>query len=160
MIVGSRFEVGGHRADMLLQTLPPVIHLKAAADQVMLRWSIELIMQELREARPGASLIAQQLAHMMLAQTLRLYLSQHSGHEIGWFAGLAHPQIGIAIGMIHADPAHGWTLNELAAGAGMSRTVLARRFKEKVGETPLAYVTRWRMMIAAELILPRLHGHL
>jgi AraC-like DNA-binding protein len=153
LLAGSRFEVSGRHADVLLRTLPPVIHLKAAGDQVALRWSIELMMQELREAKPGASLVAQHLAHIMLAQALRLHLSQQSGAEIGWFAGLADPQVGAAIGAIHADPGHGWTLEELAARAGMSRTVFARRFREKTGETPVAYLTRWRMMLAAERLV-------
>lgn len=155
LLTGSRFEVSGRHAEMLLRNLPPVIHLRAAADQATLRWSIELMMQELREARPAASLMAQHLAHMMLAQTLRLYLSQQSGAEVGWFAGLADPQVGAAVGAMHADSAHGWTLEELASRAGMSRTVFARRFREKMGETPVAYLTRWRMMLAAE----RLAGH-
>nr|WP_074063505.1 helix-turn-helix transcriptional regulator [Rhizobium etli] len=94
------------------------------------------------------------LAHIMLAQTLRLYLSQQSGVEIGWFATLADPQGGAAIRAIHADPGHGCRLEELAAHAGahagMSRTVFARRFREKTGETPVACLTRWRMMLAAE----------
>ncbi|RCS23800.1 AraC family transcriptional regulator [Phyllobacterium salinisoli] len=150
LLTGSRFEVSGRHADVLLRTLPPVVHLKAAADQAALRWSIELMMQELREAKPGAPLVAQHLAHIMLTQTLRLYLTQQSGTEIGLFAGLADPQVGSAIEAIHADPSHGWTLEMLAAHVGMSRTVFARRFREKTGDTPVAYLTRWRMMLAAE----------
>jgi AraC-like DNA-binding protein len=153
LLTGSRFDVSGHHAKVLLRTLPPVIHLKAAADQAILRWSIDLMMQELRDARPGASSMAQHLAHMMLTQTLRIYVSQQSGAQTGWFAGLADPHIGAAIAAMHADPAHGWTLAELAGRAGMSRTVFARRFREKMGETPLAYLTRWRMMLAAEKLM-------
>ncbi|UES60030.1 AraC family transcriptional regulator (plasmid) [Roseibium aggregatum] len=153
LLTGSRFEVSGRHADVLLRTLPTVVHLKAAADQAALRWSIELMMQELREAQPGASLVAQHLAHIMLTQTLRLYLTQQSGTEIGLFAGLADPKVGSAIGAIHADPSHGWTLEELAVHVGMSRTVFARRFREKTGETPVAYLTRWRMMLAAERLV-------
>jgi len=153
LLVGSRFEVNGRHAETLLQTLPPVIHLRGSADQTALRWSIELMMQELREAKPGASLVAQHLAHMMLVQTLRLYLLHQSAEDIGWFAALADPQISVALGAIHADPAHDWKVEELASKVGMSRTVFARRFREKVGEAPLAYVTHWRMMVAAERLM-------
>lgn len=153
LLVGSRFEVSNKHADVLLRTLPPVIHLRGAGEQAALRWSIKLMMQELQEAKPGASLIAQHLAHMMLAQTLRLYLSQQSEAEIGWFAGLADAHTGAAIKAIHADPTHGWTLEELANRAGMSRTAFARRFRERVAETPIAYLTRWRMMLAAERLV-------
>lgn len=150
LLAGSRFEVSGRHADVLLRTLPPVIHLTGSGDQTALRLSIELMMKELREAKPGASLVAQHLAHMMLAHTLRLYLSQQTGSEIGWFAGLADPQAGAAIGAIHSDPAYHWTLEKLASRAGMSRTAFARRFRQKTGETPIAYLTRWRMLLAAE----------
>jgi AraC-like DNA-binding protein len=153
LLAGSRFEVSGRHADMLLRTLPPVIHLKGARDQAALRFSIDLMMQELREAKPGASLIAQHLAHMMLAQTLRLYLSQQTGAETGWFAGLADAQVGTAICAIHANVAHGWSLETLARCAGMSRTAFTRRFSQKMAETPMAYLTRWRMMLAAERLV-------
>lgn len=149
-LAGSRFEVSGRHAERLLQTLPPVIHLRQATDQAVLRWSIELMMQELREAKPGASLVAQQLAHMMLVQTLRLYMAQTPDDRTGWLAALAHPQLGAALGAVHADPGRRWTLGELAETAGMSRTVFARRFREILGETPIGYATRWRMIIAAE----------
>lgn len=149
-LAGSRFEVSGRHAERLLQTLPPVIHLRQATDQAVLRWSIELMMQELREAKPGASLVAQQLAHMMLVQTLRLYMAQTPDDRTGWLAALAHPRLGAALGAVHADPGRRWTLGELAETAGMSRTVFARRFREILGETPIGYATRWRMIIAAE----------
>ncbi len=150
LLAGSRFEVSGRHVDALLQGLPPIIHLRAGSDQLTLRWSIELMMQELREGRPGASLVAQHLAHMMLVQTLRLYLAQESGSGVGWFAALGDSQISVALSAIHDTPAHDWTLDELAKRAGLSRTVFARRFREKVGQTPVAYLTRWRMMLAAE----------
>lgn len=152
-LAGSRFEVNGRHAERLLQTLPAVILLRQATDQAMLRWSIEMMMQELREARPGAALVAQQLAHMMLVQTLRLYMAQTPDDRTGWLAALAHPQLGAALGAVHADPGRRWTLEALADKARMSRTVFARRFREVMGETPIAYATRWRMIIAAERLL-------
>ena len=153
LLVGSRVKVDGRHAEALLRTLSPIMHLRGATDQAALRWSIELMMQELREARPGGALIAQHLAHMMLVQTLRLYLSQQLLADVGWFAVLADPQVSAALGAIHADPAHDWRLDELTARAGMSRTVFARRFRERVGETPASYLTRWRMVRAAERLI-------
>ena len=152
-LAGSRFEVSGHHAEILLQTLPAVIHLRQASEQSLLRWSIDLMMQELREAKPGAALVAQQLAHMMLVHTLRLHMAQTPQASTGWLAALAHPQLSLALGAVHADPGRRWTLGELAATAGMSRTVFARRFREALGETPIGYATRWRMIIAAERLV-------
>jgi AraC-like DNA-binding protein len=154
-LVGSRFEVNGHHAEVLLRTLPPLIQVKTSSDQAQLRGSIELMMQELREARPGSSLIAQHLSHMMLVQALRLYLAQGSPSGIGWFAALADPQLSASISAMHADPSFPWTLQELAARAGMSRSIFAERFRERVGETPIAYLTRWRMILAGEKLM---HG--
>lgn len=154
-MVGSRFEVNSPHAEVLLRTLPPLMRVETSGDRARLRWSIELMMEELREARPGSWLVAQQLAHMMLVQALRLYLSKSSGNDIGWFAALADPRLSAALGAMHADPAFPWTVQDLAARAGMSRSTFAQRFRERAGETPIAYLTRWRMMLAGEKLI---HG--
>ena len=96
------------------------------------------------------SLVAHHLAHLMLLQVLRLHLAQGTGGQVGWFYALADPQVSAAMAAMHADPAHRWTLGELACRAGMSRSIFAQRFRERVGETPIGYLTRWRMMVAAE----------
>ncbi len=70
-----------------------------------------------------------------------------------WFSALADPQVSAAIGAMHADPARRWTLDELAAEAGMSRSLFAQRFREKVGETPIAYLTRWRVILAGDRLV-------
>ncbi|MCE8030073.1 AraC family transcriptional regulator [Halomonas daqingensis] len=149
-LVGSRFEVNGRHAEVLLQTLPPLMQVETSGDRARLRGSIELMMEELREARPGSSLVAQQLAHMMLVQALRLYLAEQSHSDIGWFAALADPQLSGPLSAIHANPAHPWTVQKLATLAGMSRSTFAERFRQRTGETPIAYLTRWRMMLACE----------
>ncbi len=154
-LVGSRFEVNGRHAEVLLRTLPALIRVETSGDQARLRWSIELMMEELREGRPGSSLVAQHLSHMMLVQALRLYLSQRRDGDVGWFAALADPQVSGAIAAMHGDPAFAWTLEALARRAGMSRSAFARRFRERVGETPIGYLTRWRMMLAGERLI---HG--
>ena len=149
-LTGTRFEVGGRNAPALLAALPPVIHLDTAEDRTALRWSIERMTAEMREGRPGASLVAHHLAHLMLLQALRLYLARQADGLVGWFHALADPQLSAAFGAMHADPARRWTVGELAAGAGLSRSVFAERFRDRVGEAPIAYLTRWRMMLAAE----------
>ena len=152
-LVGSRFEAGSPHVERLLQTLPPLMLVKTSDDRARLRWSIEMMMEEFREPRPGSALIAQQLAHMMLVQALRLYLAAPARDDVGWFAALADPPVHAALAAMHADPAHSWTVRELATTAGMSRTTFAERFRARAGETPIAYLARWRMMLAAE----RLH---
>ncbi|TDC81634.1 AraC family transcriptional regulator [Actinomadura sp. 7K507] len=154
-MVGSRFEVSSPHAEVLLRTLPPLMRVRTSGDRARLRWSIELMMEELREGRPGSSLVAQQLAHMMLVHALRLYLDEGSRDGVGWFAALADPQLSAVLGAMHADPAFPWTVQELAARADMSRSAFAERFRGRTGETPIAYLTRWRMMLAGERLV---HG--
>ena len=152
-LVGSRFEVSGRHVEGLLKTLPSLVLVSSSSDRARLRWSIDLMMEEMREGRPGSSLMAQHLSHMILVQTLRLHLAQASSDGVGWFAALADPQISRAITAMHGDPAFPWTLRQLADRAGMSRSTFARRFHARVGETPIGYLTRWRMMLAAERLL-------
>lgn len=149
-LVGSRFAVSGDHACALLGMLPSVVHIRKEADQAALRWSVERMMQELRDGEPGGSLIAQHLAHMMLIQALRLHLSEGPKGGVGWFFALADKQIGAAIGAMHIDPSHRWSLQTLAESASMSRSAFARRFKDLAGETPMEYLTRWRMLLAAD----------
>ena len=148
-LVGSRFEVEGLTADMLLRSMPPLIRIQASGEQERLRLYIGLMMEELREKRAGSVSVSQNLAHMILAQALRLYLTEVPSDDVGWFAALADPRLGRVMTAIHNEPSKGWTLAELAKVAGMSRSGLAQHFASRVGEAPISYLTRWRMMLAA-----------
>ena len=147
---GARFEVDGRKAGTLLGTLPPLIHLHEAEDQAAMRWCITQMMTEMREGRPGGTLAARHLAHLMLLQAFRLHLSRQAGNRVGLLYALADPHLGKALKAMHGDPAHRWTLAELANRAGLSRSVFAQRFRERVGETPIGYLAQWRMMLAKE----------
>ena len=107
-------------------------------------------MEERRQHRPGGELVMQHLAHLILVQVLRLHLSRQTRDQAGWFSALSDPSISSAMGAMHADPARRWTLGELAKEAGMSRSVFAQRFRTRVGQTPIDYLTRWRMMLAGD----------
>lgn len=149
-LAGARFAVAGGPSGLLRDLLPPILHLRKESEKAALRWSVERMMQELREALPGARLMAQDLAHMMLLQALRAYLDQSASADRGWLAALADRQLRSAIQAIHADPARRWTLKDLGAAAGMSRTVFAERFRAVMGETPMQYLARWRMLLACD----------
>jgi AraC-like DNA-binding protein len=86
---------------------------------------------------------------MILIQALRLHLNENK-HQTGWFTALKDHKVCATISAIHDDPARRWTLQDLAAVAGMSRSVFAQRFKDVAGETPMDYLTRWRMLLAGE----------
>jgi AraC-like DNA-binding protein/mannose-6-phosphate isomerase-like protein (cupin superfamily) len=148
--VGGYFALAGNHARILLEELPPIVHIRSESDKAELHWALERMRQELREQKPGASLIAQQLATMMLVQALRLHLAEGRGSQAGWLSALRDKQMNAAITSMHDDPAHPWTLQKLAERCDMSRSIFALRFKATVGTSPMEYLTRWRMLLAGD----------
>lgn len=153
LVVGGHFALSGDHAGMLLGILPPVVHIRKESDKAAMRWSLERMRQELREGQPGGFLMAQHLAHLMLLQALRLHLAEGSVGGVGWLFALADKNMGAAITAIHDAPARRWTLKALAERAGMSRSIFALRFRERVGASPMEYLTRWRMMLAGDRLM-------
>jgi AraC-like DNA-binding protein len=149
-IVGGHFTLAANHARMLLSMLPPIVHIREEVAKAALRWSVERMMEELREPQPGSNMVAQHLAQMMLVQALRVHLAEGPGAGVGWLFALADRQMAAAIGAIHDEPARRWTVEALADLAGMSRSSFALRFKEKVGAAPMDYLTRWRMLLAGD----------
>jgi AraC-like DNA-binding protein len=98
----------------------------------------------------GGFLVAEHQAHMMLVQALRLHLSEPLEGQTGWLAALADKPISLVINAMHQDPARRWTLQDLAERAGMSRSSFALKFRATADETPMTYLTRWRMLLAGD----------
>jgi AraC-like DNA-binding protein len=92
------------------------------------------------------------LAELLFIEVLRLYMNEHAEGRRGWLAGLGDRIVGPALNALHARPAHAWTLEALAASIGTSRSVLAARFHQLVGNSPMQYLTQWRMLLAATLL--------
>ena len=147
LLLGTHFDLEGG-ADFLLDALPPLVLLTGGQQCASMRWSVQRLLSEMRQPQVGGTLVAQQVAYTLLIDALRQHQEQ-SEHGPGWLAALAEPPIRAALGCMHERPAHAWTLEELARAAGLSRTALALRFREVVGQTPIAYLTRWRMTLAA-----------
>jgi AraC-like DNA-binding protein len=148
--VGGYFGFEGMHAELLLGMLAPVVHIRAEASKAALRWSIERLMGELREPKPGSTLIAEHLAQALLIEALRLHLEAHSHDSSGWLFALADRRMRAVIAAMHGEPGRKWTLEALAKIAGMSRSSFAARFRDTVGEPAMDYLTRWRMMVAAD----------
>ncbi len=149
-IAGGFFGFTGSHAEMLLHSLPPIVHIRRESDKAAMRWALERLREELRDPQPGSSLIAQQLAYTMLVQALRLHLADGASAGHSWLSALSNKHMSIAIASMHDAPGHPWTLQSLAERVGMSRSVFALRFREIVGATPMEYLTRWRMLLAAD----------
>lgn len=150
MLLGGHFAFTGAQMDLLLGAMPPILRLRETAGRNHGRWALERMREELAEAGPGSTSMIRHLAHMLLVQALRLYLASGAGRTTGWLFALNDPKVGRAARAIHAAPAERWTLLQLAAVAGMSRSKFAERFKALTGTSPMDYLTRWRMLLACQ----------
>jgi len=148
--IGGYFTLSEGQSELLLNVLPPLLHIRDRPGSATLHWCVERMRQELLEGQPGDFIVAQQLATIVLVQALRLYLSDRTTEEAGWLSALADKRLGAAVAAMHEAPGQRWTLHTLAREAGMSRTAFAVTFKERVGLSPMEYLTRWRMMQAAD----------
>jgi AraC-like DNA-binding protein len=149
-VTGGFFDIDTLRINPLMQALPPVIHLKGS-DAAVQRWlapTLEFIHAELDAGMQGAQTVLRRMADVLFIQAVRAYALQH-GCAASWLRGLSDRRIGQALMLLHARYAEPWTLEALAHEVGMSRTLLAVQFKELVGESPISYLTRWRVMRAA-----------
>lgn len=140
----------------LWESLPEVVHIPARlGHNPQLRAAVELLTAELDTDRPGREAMLPALLDAMLVYVLRAWFDSQAedGKLSGWAAVFHDPAIKAALHAIHDDPARAWTVEELGSRAGMSRASISRRFASLVGEPPLAYLTRWRMITAARELL-------
>jgi AraC-like DNA-binding protein len=131
----------------LLSALPKVIHLSGASGAAMAL--VQFAVSEAKERRPGGECVLGHLSELMFVDVVRRYLETLPEDRRGWLAGLRDPFIGRALTALHRQPARDWTLESIARDAGLSRTALAERFVQFVGEPPMQYLTKWRMQLAA-----------
>ena len=150
LLAGGHFLLSEGPSEMILRSLPRLIHIREETDRGSMRLSIEQLRSEFRHPQPGAALLARYLASALLLQALRLYLTNGSKQESGWLFALSDRRMGLAIQCMHNEPGHAWTLETLARKVGISRSGFASHFREKVGVTPMEYLTRWRMFLAGE----------
>ena len=147
--IGGFFGLAGSHGRGLLAALPPLVHIHGEASKTALYAGVQRLMSELREPRPGGALIANHLAQALLIEALRAHLDSAVTNQ-SWLAALSVPTLRRAMTAMHADVARRWTLRDLASTAGMSRSSFAATFERVTGETPIAYLTGWRMFLAAD----------
>ncbi|MEV6107131.1 AraC family transcriptional regulator [Streptomyces sp. NPDC051940] len=152
VLLCGAYPFGGTRHP-LLGELPAVVHLPTRSRTGALRDLVGLIGEELGEPQPGRDGILPALIDAMLLYILRAWVSEQAHTAAGgWAAALTDPAIGRALAAIHAEPAHPWTVAELGARSGLGRSAFAQRFSALVGAPPAAYLTWWRMTVAARLL--------
>lgn len=152
-IMSARLSFDPVAAEPLLASLPSLLHVRLAdADLDLLETTLRLIGLESSADGLGADIVVERLTDVLFIQTLRAWIAENDNSAGGWLAALRHPSLARVIRTVHADIAHDWTVEELAGIAGTSRSTFAQNFRAIIGETPLNYVTRWRMYRAKSLI--------
>lgn len=138
----------------LRHSLPRLIHIRGEEGQVEpgLADIVGLIARESASSRPGADVMLRRLTELLFIQVIRLWIDQQAEDAVGWVGALRDQPISQALGLIHESPGRKWTVNELAESVALSRSAFSSRFTELVGEPPLTYLTRWRMLRATRLL--------
>ncbi|WP_433731840.1 AraC family transcriptional regulator [Actinoplanes sp. CA-051413] len=143
------YEIDPAQVHPLVHDLPEVIHLSPTDE---LRAAVGLLTAELEHPRLGTDAVVPALLEMLLLYLLRRWYAEQPAAPTGWAAALRDPVTAAALHAMHEDPGRPWTVATLAAHAGLSRAPFARRFNALVGRPPLAYLTWWRMTVAARLL--------
>jgi AraC-like DNA-binding protein len=147
---GVRFEAAGHP---LVGLLPDVLHVRAAGrDERQLAATVAAMALEAAHPRPGSATVITRLADVLVVQAIRSWLETSPEARTGWLGALRDDEIGRALALIHRHPDRRWTVASLAAAVHMSRAAFAQRFTDLVGTSPMAYLTRRRMQLAASWI--------
>ena len=153
----TRFVCGFLRCDArlcgpMLETLPRILRVPLG-DGPATAWLTSLLHAGTRETtapRPGGETVLAKLSELLFVEALRRYIELLPEHRTGWLAGLRDRFVGRALALMHERPEREWTVEELATSVGLSRSALAQRFTEFIGQPPMQYLTRWRLTIAAQ----------
>jgi len=148
MLTGT-YQFDGEVSRRLLRALPAMIVLRAD------EWDcpvIPLLAAEIVKDEPGQEAVLDRLLDLLLIAVLRAWFARPDGGAPGWYRAHGDPVVGPALRMLHHNPAHPWTVAELARATGVSRAAFARRFNDLVGEPPMSFLTGWRIALAADLL--------
>lgn len=141
-------------SEVFLAGLPKMlkVHVANEPSGQWLEHSIRFSVDEVGGSNAGSGLVLAKLSEVLFVETLRRYINALPPDQIGWLAGARDPVIGRALALLHKEPAHPWTISDLARRIGLSRTRLAERFRHFLGESPMAYLAQWRLKVGAEIL--------
>ncbi|WP_372350859.1 AraC family transcriptional regulator [Streptomyces sp. KL116D] len=149
LIVGA-YPVHGELSRRLLDALPGVLRVPGGGESDPI-WSH--LAAEVAADVPGQQVVLDRLLDWMLVCALREYFDRPGGGAPAWYTAQRDPVVGDALRLLHTEPTAPWTVSALAERTGVSRSTLAKRFADLVGEPPLTYLTGWRMTLAADLLV-------
>ena len=148
MLVGT-YNLEGDVSRRLLHALPALLVVQA---EELGSPIVELLGGEMAKDDPGQEAVLDRLLDVLLIATLRAWFDRPGGNAPAWYRAQGDPIVGRALRLIYNHPARRWTVASLASEAGVSRAALARRFSDLVGEPPMAFLTEWRLTLAADLL--------
>ena len=148
LLVGT-YQLEGDVSQRLLGALPALLVVPAGTLDTPL---VDVLSAEVLRDEPGQEAVLDRLLDLLLIATLRAWFAGPDAEPPSWYRAHGDPVVGRALRMLHHHPAHPWTVAGLAKETGVSRAALARRFTELVGEPPMAYLTEWRLALAADLL--------
>ena len=141
-------------SQVFLGGLPPILKV-SIRDDFSGQWlesSIRYSVDNADASRPGGEAVLARLSEVLFVETLRRYIALLPREQIGWLAGVRDQEVGKALAFLHRQPAHPWTIVALAKEVGISRSVLTERFRRYLSQTPIAYLTSWRLQLGAQLL--------
>ena len=141
-----------HLSKAFLGGLPPIFKVSITNDSSgqWLESSIRYSVGQAGDSQTGSEIVVAKLSEALFAETLRRYVDLLPPGQTGWLAGVRDPEVGNALALVHRQPSDPWTIAELARRVGVSRSVLAERFRHFLGVPPMAYLTRWRLQLGAQ----------
>jgi AraC-like DNA-binding protein len=140
---------------VLLGSLPRLLQVNIR-DNAAGSWienSILFSVDQARSGSAGSEALLAKLAEALFVETLRQYVVRLPSSQTGWMAGARDPEVGKALGLLHRKPRVNWTIESLASEVGVSRSVLADRFRHYLGEPPMTYLARWRLQSGARMLV-------
>ena len=142
----------------ILSALPRIFKIDMRGDSrsAWLESSLQFAAAEAAELRSGSSMVLGKLSELLFVEAVRRCIEGLPTERKGWLAGVRDRFVGRALSLMHAQPAYAWTVDELAKKVGLSRSALAQRFSELIGQPPMQYLARWRLQIASQELL---HGN-
>ena len=134
--------------------LPPIFKVNIGTDRSgqWLENSIRYSVGQAAEAHAGSEIVLAKLSEVLFVETIRRYVEMLPPNQTGWLAGARDAEVGGALALLHREPSAPWTIAELAKRVGVSRSVLAERFRHYLGVPPMSYLTRWRLQLGAQLL--------
>ena len=141
-------------SQVFLSGLPAVFKVNIRDDETgqWLENSIQHSIGHVGSNHAGGEAVLAKLCETLFVETLRRYIAELPARQTGWLAGARDPEVGKVLALMHSRPSAPWTVATLATEAGLSRSVLAERFRHYLGEPPLAYLTRWRLQLGSQML--------